>query len=535
MAARPGDGVLVRVLSRRRNPPGDWSPSIPIRASRRSIGVLTNQISSLAFRANGTLWAVSGDGGSPAETLYTVNTSNAALTLQFALGNGADGETIAFHGNGLMYHSSGNGSADVRKRQRRYTSSHTDRHSLGEMFAMGYNPTNGQLYGSDIASDLFTIDIATGARTPIGFINGPNDNRGLAFVSGACPSPTPTPTATATATSTPTATATATFTPTPTATATFTPTPTATATATATATPTATPTATASCTPNYAFTSGTGAIVPGVTDTGNHCDDCSTVISLPFPVTIYGTIYNSAAVGSNGHFTFGTVNNGFTLSCMPVSSGTDVLAPYWRDQRTDAVGGCTGCGIFTTTTGTAPNRIFRVEYRTTYFGQTSSTPTLNYEVNLYESGTPVFDFTYGLVTTFSATGRFLTVGVEKDTTVFTEFGCDPTGGTNPPVSTGQQLTASLQSCGSPTPTPTATAHTRRRLLHPVARLAGLRVRPSRHLACALLASISRPTESFMRWAAALPTRRAATSRTHLNMIRALTVGPRRQLPTLTTR
>ena len=55
---------------------------------------------------------MSGDGGSPAETLYTVNTSNAALTLQFALGNGADGETIAFHGNGLMYHSSGNASAE---------------------------------------------------------------------------------------------------------------------------------------------------------------------------------------------------------------------------------------------------------------------------------------------------------------------------------------------------------------------------------------------------------------------------------------
>ena len=343
MAARPSDGVFFGVIQTT-EPARRLVTIDPNTGVATSIGVLTNQISSLAFRDNGTLWAVSGDGGSPAETLYTVNTSNAALTLQFALGNGADGETIAFHGNGLMYHSSGNASAE-------FESVNVDTQvvtpigiAVGEMFAMGYNPTNGQLYGSDIASDLFTIDIATGVRTPIGFINGPNDNRGLAFVSVACPSPTPTPTATATATSTPTATATATatFTPTPTATATFTSTPTATATATPTAT------ATASCTPNYAFTSGTGTIVPGVTDTGNHCDDCSTVISLPFPVTIYGTIYNSAAVGSNGHFTFGTVNNGFTLSCMPVSSGTDVLAPYWRDQRTDAVGGCTGCGIFTT-------------------------------------------------------------------------------------------------------------------------------------------------------------------------------------------
>ena len=153
--------------------------------------MLTNQISSLAFRIMGVLWAVSGDGGSPAETLYTVNTSTAALTLQFALGNGADGETIAFHGNGLMYHSSGNASAE-------FESVNVDTQvvipigtAVGEMFAMGYNPTNGQLYGSDIASDLFTIDIATGARTTIGFINGPDDNRGLAFVSTVCPSPAP--------------------------------------------------------------------------------------------------------------------------------------------------------------------------------------------------------------------------------------------------------------------------------------------------------------------------------------------------------
>ena len=209
-----------------------------------AIGVLTNQISSLAFRSTGTLWAVSGDGGLPPETLYTVNTSNAALTLQFALGNGADGETIAFHGNGLMYHSSGNASAmfeSVNVDTQVVTPIGT---AVGEMFAMGYNPTNGQLYGSDIASNLFTIDIATGARTPIGFINGPNDNRGLAFVSTTCPTSdsnsrqrrhrrqlrlhshlhrprrphhaysysychfTPTPTATATSTPTPTPTAT---------------------------------------------------------------------------------------------------------------------------------------------------------------------------------------------------------------------------------------------------------------------------------------------------------------------------------------
>jgi len=169
---------------------------------------------------------------------------------------------------------------------------------------------------------------------------------GQSYILTPCGSPTPTPTASPSAT--------------PTAPSSATPSATATATATASGTATATPTGSPSCTPNYTFTSGTGTIVPGVTDTGNHCDDCSTVISLPFPVSVYGTTYSSAAVGSNGHFTFGTVSNAFALSCMPVATATDAMGPYWRDQRTDAVGGCTGCGIFTSTTGTAPNRVFHV-------------------------------------------------------------------------------------------------------------------------------------------------------------------------------
>ena len=126
--------------------------------------------------------------------------------------------------------------------------------------------------------------------------------------------------------------------------------------------------------------------------------------------------------------------------------------PFYRDQRTD----CAACGIFTTTTGTAPNRVFRVEYRTIYFGETSGTPTLNYEVNVYENGSPAFDYTYGLVNSTTTTGRITSIGVQQNTTVFTQFACDTTG-QNPPVATGQTLTASLAPCGSPTPTPTATA------------------------------------------------------------------------------
>ncbi len=218
-------------------------------------------------------------------------------------------------------------------------------------------------------------------------------------------------------------------------------------------TPTPTATATPSCSPNYTFTSGTGTVIPGVTDTGNHCDDCVTVVSLPFAVSLYDQTFTSASVGSNGILAFGTNNNSFSGMCLPVTGATYQAMPFFRDQRTDTVSGCTGCGIFTTTTGTAPNRIFSIEYRTTYFGEASATPTLDYEVNLYESGSPAFDFTYGLVNSTTNTGRITSIGVQQNATVFTQYACDTTG-QNPPVATGQKLTATLIPCSSPTPTPT---------------------------------------------------------------------------------
>ena len=261
---------------------------------------------------------------------------------------------------------------------------------------------------------------------------------GQSYILTPCGCPTPTPTAS------PSATPTAPSAP-----------PDGTVTATATATPTATPSATPSCTPSYTFTSGTGTLVPGATDTGNHCDDCVTVVSLPFSVTLYDQTFTSATVGSNGILAFGTNNNAFAGSCLPLTGATYQAMPFYRDQRTDTVSGCTGCGIFTTTTGTAPNRVFRVEYRTIYFGETSATPTLDYEVNLYENGSPAFDYTYGLINGTTTTGRITSIGVQENTTLFTQFACDTTG-QGPPVATGQKLTASLAPCGSPSPTPTPT-------------------------------------------------------------------------------
>jgi hypothetical protein len=209
---------------------------------------------------------------------------------------------------------------------------------------------------------------------------------------------------------------------------------------------------------SYNFTTGTGTFVPGTTNIGIDCDDCGVTIPLPFPVTLYDQTFTSATAGSNGHLTFGTAYNGFGITCMPETTPTYAIGPFWVDQYPVSIT-CPTCGVFTTTTGVSPNRIFYVEWRTAYYPG-NPTPTLDYEVILYETppSPGAFDVAYQLVTDHpGGTDSALTVGVQQNTTNFTEVGCDPTG-TNPPPSvvSGAYFIWTLVPCASPTPTPTAT-------------------------------------------------------------------------------
>ena len=192
-------------------------------------------------------------------------------------------------------------------------------------------------------------------------------------------------------------------------------------------------------------------MIPGTTRIdGVGCDDCTTPVTMPFPVSIYGTSFTSGTVGSNGILAFGTAGNAFAGSCLPVAIATNQLMPFYRDQRTDCTG---GCGIFTATTGSTPNRVFTVEYKTIYFGEASTTPTLDYEVNFYESGATAFDYTYGLINATTQTARITSIGVQNNATLFRQFACDATGQT-PPVTTGQRLSWTPGPCATPTPSPT---------------------------------------------------------------------------------
>src|SRR5690242_12004618 len=83
----------------------------------------------------------------------------------------------------------------------------------------------------------------------------------------------------------------------------------------ATPTPTGTPTPT--CTPSGTFITGTATLVPGAIDTGNHCDDCDTAITLPFPYRLYDQTFTTAWVSANGFVHFLSGGGGFA-ACPPI-------------------------------------------------------------------------------------------------------------------------------------------------------------------------------------------------------------------------
>jgi hypothetical protein len=211
-------------------------------------------------------------------------------------------------------------------------------------------------------------------------------------------------------------------------------------------TPTPTP---AGCT-DYTVTTSTDTIVPGTLDTGNHCDDCTTPISFPFPVSLYGTTFTSANVSSNGNLQF-TGNTGYlgTQCPLPDPNIDEAILAYQDDLRTDEFGtpcGGAGCGVFTSVSGSAPNRIFNIEWHTGYFGRAGNA---NFEIRLYESG-GCFDIIYG-ATVDNGTSEDSGVQQSAAGPGATTFSCHTATLTN-----GLKATYCCAGAASPTPTPTAT-------------------------------------------------------------------------------
>jgi hypothetical protein len=76
----------------------------------RQLGNLGDNFAALTFDASGQLYGITGDGATVPETLYSIDKLTGVKTLKYSMGNGADGEAIAFNPqDSSFYHWSGNG------------------------------------------------------------------------------------------------------------------------------------------------------------------------------------------------------------------------------------------------------------------------------------------------------------------------------------------------------------------------------------------------------------------------------------------
>lgn len=148
------------------------------------IGNLGDNFSSLAFRSDGQLFGVTGDGATVSETLYMIDKSNAGKTLITHLGHGADGEVIAYNPNdNSFYHWSGNGTVVFERvlAQAPYTVTPIFTGSVGgEIFGAVWDPTRGVFLVHNIASRMSSWT-TTGVRSDIQAPTS-TDVRGLLLV-----------------------------------------------------------------------------------------------------------------------------------------------------------------------------------------------------------------------------------------------------------------------------------------------------------------------------------------------------------------
>ena len=165
--------------------------------------------------------------------------------------------------------------------------------------------------------------------------------------------------------------------------------------------------------PDYTFTTLSGGSVNGGTDIGLHCTNCTKRITLPFPYKFYGVSYTTATVSANCNLQFGSISNATdTADCLPSANFGPAIFPFWGAFNT---GG--GNGVSTSTSGSSPNRVFRINWRVT--SPTGGGHEVDMELLLYE-GQQRFDFIYD---TAEGNGQYESIGVQRDENHFTQVSC----------------------------------------------------------------------------------------------------------------
>jgi hypothetical protein len=185
--------------------------------------------------------------------------------------------------------------------------------------------------------------------------------------------------------------------------------------------------------------SSRATVVPGTDRVpGSVCNSCTVQVNLPFSYSFYGTPYSQVNVSNKGVLQFASNSSNGSDTCLPATEFNDAIFAYWDDHNTNIND---TMGIFTSTTGTAPNRIFNIEWRSGYIANDVCS---RFEVRLYE-GEPKFEVIYAT----TRRGFSATVGVQKGTGErFTQYACN----INNSVPDSTKITFDQRVCASMGPT-----------------------------------------------------------------------------------
>lgn len=140
---------------------------------------------------------------------------------------------------------------------------------------------------------------------------------------------------------------------------------------------------------NYNFTalSGSYTSIGGTTIHAAAVDDVtSSGIPIGFTFNYCCQPYTTVSVSSNGWLSFNSTTS--SNASNDLEGYTNVVAPLWDDLQV-----YTGGAVTYTTTGTAPNRVFTVQWSTMEWYYSSSADVISFQVKLYETSNRI-DFVY---------------------------------------------------------------------------------------------------------------------------------------------
>lgn len=195
-------------------------------------------------------------------------------------------------------------------------------------------------------------------------------------------------------------------------------------------------------------------------NTGITQDDQVVTLPIGFSFSFYGSNYTNVTVSSNGNLQFTTNNTAYSNTCpLPDPTLGRMIAPFWDDLYPPG-----GGGIYYSLTGSAPNRVFTVEWRNIeHYPGTASGVT--FEVQLEETTNEIYvlyqDTSFG---SGEDDGASASVGIQNGSIAF-QYSCNeavlypalnihwfrPSQVTPTPT-----RTPSPTPTATPTPTPTAT-------------------------------------------------------------------------------